>query len=296
MVVLTLGTFDGVHRGHQRLLAVARRRARAINGEVLAVAFERPPRLLFHPTSLPSLLTTPSEKEDLLRRYGADRVESLVFSKSLAQRTAEQFYKEFIAKRWRAAEIVVGFNFCFGKGREGSSRSLALRAKSDGLIVHGVGPVRDLKGVVSSGRIRPLVAEGRLEEAERLLGHAYSLEADVVRGRGIGRRLGFPTANLAVSEEKILPSGVFAVTAVLPTGVERNGLLNIGVRPTFHDGPPRRSVEVHLLDFSGNLVGRRLRLLFRKKLRDEKKFPSVQALVRQIRRDEHQLRHASNLP
>lgn len=286
MVVLTIGTFDGVHLGHQRLLAVARRRASALKGDVLAVAFERPPRLFFSPLPPPTLLTTPTEKKELLRRYGVDRVESIPFSRDLAQRTADQFFQRYILKRWNATEIVVGFNFCFGKGREGDVRWLAQRAKSEGISVHGVGPVRDRQGVVSSGRIRPLIAKGSLVEAHALLGHGYSLDAAVVRGRAMGRRLGYPTANLDVSEEKILPSGVFVVTAILPTGVERKGLLNVGVRPTFHHHPPRRSVEVHLLDFSGDLVGRRLRLFFQKKLRDEKKFPSVRALVHQIQLDE----------
>lgn len=285
-VVLTIGTFDGVHLGHQRLLAVARRRADRLNGDVLAVAFEKPPRLFFAPQPPPYLLTSPEEKERLLRCFGADRVATIPFSKNVANQTADQFFQRWMRKRWNAAEIVVGFNFCFGKGREGTVDSLAARAKAEGVVVHGVGPVRDRSGVVSSGRIRPLIADGRIEESQRLLGHDYPLEAPVVRGRGVGRRWGFPTANLDVSEEKILPSGVFAVQVVLPTGVDRKGLLNVGVRPTFRERFPRRSVEVHLLDFAGDLVGRRLRLGFIKKLRDEKKFPSVQSLARQIRLDE----------
>lgn len=285
-VVLTIGTFDGVHRGHQRLLAAAQRRARAIQGEVLAVAFERPPRLLFSPLPAPTLLTTPPEKADLLRQFGADRVETVVFSKSLAELTAEQFFQRFIQNRWKASEIVVGFNFRFGKGREGDVASLAQRGKSEGVLVQAVGPVRDRTGVISSGRIRVLMTEGRLGESRRLLGHDYTLDAPVVHGRGVGRRLGYPTANLDVGKDKILPNGVFAVTVLLPTGVERRGLLNIGVRPTFRTAVPQRSVEVHILDFSGTLTGRRLRLSFRKKLRDEIKFPSVKALVHQIAIDE----------
>lgn len=295
-VVLTIGTFDGVHRGHQRLLAVARRRAVALKGEVLAVAFDRPPRLFFSPVPPPYLLTTPAEKEGLLNQFGADRVETMGFSEGLARLTAEQFFTRFILKRWNAAEIVVGFNFCFGRGREGDVRSLASRAKSEGILVHGVGPVRDRTGVVSSGRIRPLIAASRFAESHALLGHGYSLEGAVVRGRAVGRRLGYPTANVEVSEEKILPSGVFSVTAILPTGVDRKGVLNVGVRPTFRVRSPRRSVEVHLLDFSGDLVGRRLRLFFQKKIRDEKKFPSVSALVRQIREDERSARRVAPLP
>lgn len=145
-VVLTIGTFDGVHRGHQRLLAVARRRARVLKGEVVAVAFDRPPRLFFSPVPPPTLLTTPREKEDLLRLFGADRVETIIFSKSLATLSAEQFFQRFIQNRWNASEIVVGFNFRFGKGREGDAASLAQRGKSAGISVHAVGSRTILAG------------------------------------------------------------------------------------------------------------------------------------------------------
>jgi riboflavin kinase/FMN adenylyltransferase len=290
-VVLTLGTFDGVHRGHQHLLSVACRRARAIKGDVLAVAFDRPPRLFFSPVESPTLLTTPREKDDLFFHYGANRVETLSFSQNLARLSADKFIENYLVKKWRATELVVGFNFCFGQGREGDVRFLIRRGKERGIRVHAVGPVRDRKGVISSGRIRPLVAAGRLPEATRLLGHPYTLEASVVRGRGVGKRLGFPTANLRVGEDKILPSGVFAVDVVLPTGVERRGLLNVGIRPTFKDKNPSRSVEVHLLDFTGDLRGRSLRVRWMKKLRDERKFPSIKALVNQLARDERSARH-----
>lgn len=285
-VVLTLGTFDGVHRGHQSLLSLARRRADRLGGEVLAVAFARPPRLFFSPLPAASLLTTPLEKEEWLLRFGADRVETMFFNKDLANLTEAQFIQKFLKKRWNAAEVVVGFNFCFGKGRTGTPKSLSLWGKTAGVRVHSMGPVRDSKDVISSGRIRPLVAAGSLREAQELLGHDYTLDALVVPGRGVGRRIGFPTANLKVSEEKIVPTGVFAVKIMLPTGVERKGLLNVGFRPTFRSHPSLRSVEAHILDFSGDLSGRRLRLSFAKKLRDEKKFSSVQSLVRQIRSDE----------
>lgn len=289
-VVLTLGTFDGVHRGHQELLSVAHRRARALKGDVLAVAFDRPPRLFFSPVDSPNLLTTPHEKEDLFFQYGANRVETMSFSKNLAALSADHFIEKFLVKKWRATEIVVGFNFCFGKGREGDVRFLTHRGKDRGIRVHSVGPVRDRKGVVSSGRIRPLVAAGRLPEAQALLGHPYLLEAPVIRGRGVGERLGFPTANLLVRGDKILPLGVFAVTAILPTGVERRGLLNVGFRPTFKDLNPSRSVEVHLLDFTGDLRGRTLRVRLIKKLRNERKFPSIKALVNQLVQDERSAR------
>ncbi len=282
--VLTLGTFDGVHRGHQRLLAVARQRARAVGGEVLAVAFERPPRLHFAPEPGPVLLTTPLEKESLLRAHGADRVESVPFSDTVARLSADRFLAQYVGKKWKADEIVVGFNFRFGRGREGDDAFLKRWARSNGKRVHLVSAITQGGRVVSSGVIRLLVSRGEIDEARSLLGHDYLIEGSVVSGRGEGKKLGFPTANVEVPDDKIAPSGVWAVQAWLPTGIERKGVLNVGVRPTF-GAKGCRSVEVHLLDFSGNLVGRRLRLALVKKIRNEKKFPSVQSLVRQIGRD-----------
>jgi riboflavin kinase/FMN adenylyltransferase len=289
-VILTLGTFDGVHRGHQRLLEVAHRRAQAVNGDVLAVAFERPPRHHFSPLASPFILTTPEEKSDLLLRLGADRVESLPFGARLASLSAGKFLQAFLLKKWHAQELVVGFNFRFGKDRQGDVNYLAREGCPRRLRVHRVGPVRDRSGVVSSGRIRTLISEGNLSAANLLMGHGLPLWGRVVRGRGVGRRIGFATANLSVGGEKIVPSGVFAVKAILPTGVERRGLLNVGFRPTFGGKMRRRSVEVHLLDFSGDLTGRLLRVEIVRKLRGEKKFSSPRALVRQIQRDESAVR------
>ncbi|MBL0057718.1 MAG: riboflavin biosynthesis protein RibF [Elusimicrobia bacterium] len=289
-VILTLGTFDGVHRGHQRLLKLARQRARAVHGDVLAVAFERPPRHHFVPLQSPFLLTTPEEKTDLLLRFGADRVESLPFGARLASLSAGEFLQSFLLKKWHAQELVVGFNFRFGKDRQGDVRFLAREGRRWGLRLRSVGAVRDRSGVVSSGRIRTLILEGKLSDSKALLGHGLPLWGRVVRGRGVGRGIGFATANLSVGGEKIVPSGVFAVKAILPTGVERRGLLNVGFRPTFRGKTRRRSVEVHLLDFSGDLTGRVLQVEIVRKLRDEKKFSSTQVLVRQIRRDESAVR------
>ncbi|HNA60555.1 MAG TPA: adenylyltransferase/cytidyltransferase family protein, partial [Elusimicrobiota bacterium] len=141
-VVLTLGTFDGVHRGHQALLAQARRRARTLGGEVLAVAFDRPPRLFFHPEPPPALITTPEERAVLLRRFGADRVDRLAFGPSLARLTAADFLRKYVRGRWRARECVVGFNFAFGRGREGDFPTLQRLARRWNLRVHAVGPVK----------------------------------------------------------------------------------------------------------------------------------------------------------
>jgi riboflavin kinase/FMN adenylyltransferase len=288
-VVLTLGTFDGVHRGHRALLARARKRADALNGDVLAVAFERPPRLYFRPDLDVPALTTPEEKEEWLRRYGADRVESPRFGPAFARLTAREFLDDCVRRRWKAREVVVGFNFFFGRGREGTPAYLKKEGPRRGLRVHAVPALVERGRAVSSGRIRERLAAGDLAAAHRGLGHPYTLIANVVKGRGLGRRLGYPTANLKVPAEKLLPPGVHAVRVDVPNGVRRGGILNVGTRPTVVRGR-RRVAEVHILDYTGRLPGRRLRLEWVAFLRPEKRFASLAALRAQIDRDEARAR------
>jgi FAD synthase len=247
-----------------------------LNGDVLAVAFDRPPRLFFPP--LPSLrlisLTSPAEKEacfGVLAPIGLKRSRFFKIPGRIKQRI--NFFSGSCENRWNASEIVVGFNFRFGKGREGDVDSLAQLWEIRGGTGSFGGPGSRSEGVISSGRVRPLIGEGRLGNPRSFWATTIRWTAPVVRGRGVGRRLGYPTANLDVGEDKILPSGVFAVTLTLPTGVDRTGLLNVGCPShVSKTAVPQRSVEVHILDFSGDLSGRQVDLFFIKKLRDEKKF------------------------
>lgn len=280
-VVLTLGTFDGVHRGHQTLLALARRRADALKGEVLAVAFERPPRVYFRPETPVPRLTSPVEKEEWLRRFGADRVEHLRFGPGLARMSAREFLASRVLRRWKARELVVGFNFFFGRGREGTPGFLKTEGARRGVRAHAVPALVEGGRPVSSGGIRERLAAGDLRSAHRWLGHAYTLVADVQRGRGVGRKMGFPTANLVVDGEKLLPPGVYAVWVDLPNGVRRGGVLNVGVRPTVERNG-RSTAEVHIFDYTGLLPGRRLRVEWVAFLRPEKRFSTLNALRRQI--------------
>lgn len=283
-VVLTLGTFDGVHRGHQSLLSLARRRADALKGHVLAVAFERPPRVYFRPEKKVPRLTSPLEKEEWLRHYGADRVEHVRFGPRWARMSAREFIDARVVRRWKAREVVVGFNFFFGRGREGTPAFLAAEAARRGVRAHAVPAVVEGARPVSSGGIRECLAAGDLRAAHRWLGHPYTVMAEVRRGRGLGRTLGFPTANLTVDREKLLPPGVYAVWVDLPNGVRRGGVLNVGVRPTVErNGRP--TAEVHIFDYTGLLPGRRLRVEWVARLRSEKRFVSRNALRRQIATD-----------
>lgn len=288
-LVVTLGTFDGVHRGHQALLAKARSRADALGGDVAAVTFHRPPRLYFHPEPGPQILTTPDEKEALLRRYGVDKVLSLTFDRALSQVSAAEFMERYLRRRWKAREIVVGFNFTFGCGGAGDVAFLRREGRRRGIRCHAVAPQRAGGRLVSSGAVRGLIRWGKVAEAARLTGHPYLIAAPVVRGRGMGRTLGYPTANLAPSRDKILPLGVYAARVTLPSGTPRLGLLNVGWRPTVAKNLSL-STEVHILDFQGDLVGQTLRLELLAGLRGERRFPSLRALARQLAKDEKKAR------
>jgi riboflavin kinase/FMN adenylyltransferase len=291
-VVLTMGTFDGVHRGHQAILKRTTDLARRRGLPSLAVTFHRPPRLFFFPPEGPSLLSLLSEKIELLKSFGIQHVEALRFGKSLARMSAEKFFERYFLRRYRVKEIVVGYNFGFGRDRQGDTRFLERHGAARGIPVRVVSPVT-LQGVpISSEQIRHALRHGRLDEANRRLGYDYFVEGVVVRGDGRGRTLGFPTANLEVSPEKIVPPGVFAVRATLAGGLVRRGMCNVGTRPTLNEPRPRATVEVHLLDFWGNLVGKPLRLEFVKKIRAERRFDSWEALSRRLRSDERSARRA----
>ncbi|OGR83933.1 MAG: riboflavin biosynthesis protein RibF [Elusimicrobia bacterium RIFCSPHIGHO2_01_FULL_64_10] len=287
--VVTIGTFDGVHRGHREILRACAAHARRLELPSVAVTFQIPPRLFFIPTAAPSLLTGVEEKRELILDCGIDRVCVLHFGRGLARLSAGEFFERVLVKRFRARRIVVGYNFGFGRNREGDVRFLEAAGRRRGVGVTVIGPLCAGRVPVSSGRIRDCLRSGGLEEANRLLGRPYSITGRVVRGSGLGRRLGFPTANLSVPAERILVPGVFAVRAAVGTGAKRGlpGVCNVGWQPTVpgrdRDRPPR--AEVHLLGFRGGLYGRTLRVDFIRKLRDEKTFADMDSLKEQMARD-----------
>lgn len=283
-VVLTMGTFDGVHRGHQTILRRAVGRARELGLTSLAMTFTRPPRLYFSPQPGPQILTTSSEKLELLSSFGIHDARIYDFNGKIAGLTAKDFFKKYIVDRFKAREIVVGYNFAFGRGREGNTHVLKQIGKQNGLRVHIMPPFRLQNQNVSSGRIRRDILLGKIESVNRKLGFAYFATGRVTRGRGLGRRIGFPTANLIIPREKILPLGVFAVRLNLPDGKMRGGMCNVGFHPTVGRSAAL-SVEVHIFNHREDLKGKVLRVHFVKKLRAEKKYSSVKALIAQLRRD-----------
>ncbi len=282
-MVLALGTFDGVHLGHQRVIGVAVERARAIDGTAAVVTFEPHPAEVLYPGGEPMLLTTLDERLALLAQAGADAAVVLPFDRQLARMPAQTWLDEVLARRLRAREVVVGASYTFGHGRDGTTDRLAAWGRATGVAVHLVPALRVDGDPVSSSRIRAAVRRGAVDAAARLLGRRYGLRGPVVRGDGRGRTIGFPTANLSPPARKVLPAlGVYATT--VDTGSRRyGGATNVGRRPTF--GPGEVTVETFLLDFDGDLTGREIAVEFVERIREERAFPGARELVRQIAAD-----------
>ncbi len=270
--VVAVGSFDGVHLGHRFLLRQALAEAKALKEPLLVYTFD-PPTKVF--TRGEGFLMDLTEKVEALKEVGVELILAVPFNEEFARRPPEAFLEDLRALG--ASRIYVGEDFRFGRGRAGGSEALERVAPTR------VVPLLSLGGeAVKSSRIRTLLQEGRVEEARHLLGRPYGAYGVVVEGDKMGRRLGFPTANLAVHPLKVLPPGVFAVEAEGAFG-RYKGVANVGTRPTL--GGEERRLEVHLLGFVGELYGEEARVRFLKRLREERRFPSLEALKEQIARD-----------
>lgn len=292
--VLTLGTFDGVHRGHQALIRKVIQISRARRSVPVALSFDMPPRHAGKPLNTPVLLTTWAEKQRLFLKYGIRRLVPLRFDRKTALTSAADFFECMMVRKFGAQDIVVGPKLAFGRNREGNLTVLRQLGKYHGVRVHVVAAIGHRAHEVSSRRIRTLLSEGKLDEANKRLGYPYSLEGTVVHGDHRGRTLGFPTANIEPQAGKILPPGVFWVKVLppsqsVPSSRELrhapDGICNVGIRPTFHPDARSLHCEVHLLKNTTSLYGKKRRVLFMRKIRSEMKFRSAEALVRQIKFD-----------
>ncbi|MBW1720819.1 MAG: bifunctional riboflavin kinase/FAD synthetase [Deltaproteobacteria bacterium] len=287
--VLTIGNFDGVHRGHLALFNKVKERAAAIGGQSAVMTFEPHPLKILDPEKSPSLITTTRQKIELIEKTGMDVLFCLPFTHEFAAISAESFVRDLLLGKIGLKEIVVGYDYSFGQGRRGNIRLLEDMGESLGFKVHVVKPVLIQDTPVSSTSIRNLLKEGRLEEAREFLGRAYQVAGTVVKGAGRGGPiLGIPTANLVLEEELTPREGVYAVT-VLIDGKTHYGVTNIGYNPTF--GNNTLSVETHILDFTGDLLGKTIKVNFLHRLRDEKTFESVEKLADQITADIRRARH-----
>ncbi len=285
--VLTLGNFDGVHRGHQAIFARVVAEARRLGGDAVAMTFAPHPMAVLRPASAPPALTSLRDKLGLIAATGIDVVLLQRFTMTFAQLAALEFVERFLVGAVGAVKLVVGHSVSFGHDRRGNATLLEELSGRLGFAVEVIGPVAVDGHEVSSSAIRKAIAAGDVRFAANLLGRPHRLEGRVVAGKRRGARMGFPTANVAVREGMLPPDGVYAVVADV-AGAERPGVANVGTNPTFHDAA--RMLEVHLFDFDGDLYGERCRVSFVERLRGEVAFPSVDALVAQIRLDAERAR------
>ncbi len=281
--VLALGTFDGVHLGHQQVIRHAVARARAVGGSAVVVTFEPHPLEVLRPGADPVLLTTVEERLALIEQLGADATIVVPFDLAFSRIPAQVWLDGILRGRLGACEIVAGSSYTFGHRREGTAASLLAWGRAHDVPVHLVPAVLASGEPVSSSLIRRALREGLVDEAARLLGRWYRLPGRVVPGSGRGRTIGVPTANLEPSPRKVLPGrGVYA-TLVEVGGRRYGGATNIGYRPTF--GGTVLAIETHLLAFEGDLRDAAVALSFVGRVRDERAFPGPDELVRQIRED-----------
>jgi len=281
--VLALGNFDGLHRGHLKIVERVRRGAAEHGGTPMAMTFDPHPSRIVRPDKAPPLLMTKAQRLEALDRAGIAAVAVVRFTTELSHWDPETFVRTVLVDWLRVSEVWVGANFLFGHDRSGNFSTLRTLGQRYGFRADKIDPVRYKEFVVSSTRIRRLVAEGRMDEAGALLGHPYYIDGTVVAGKRRGRELGFPTANLQTENELLPPNGVYATTTTID-GVVHASLTNVGVRPTFGDAV-KPIIEAYVLGFDGDLYGRPVRLGFVQRLRDERKFEDVDALRTQMEAD-----------
>jgi riboflavin kinase / FMN adenylyltransferase len=283
-VWLTIGSFDGVHTGHQAILRKVVAGAHAAGAPSVVLTFFPHPSNVLRGRTGPFYLTSPEERAFLLGQQGVDHVITLEFDQSLASQTAHSFV-QMLHHHLGLRHLCIGHDFALGRGRQGDLPFLQNLGKELDFSVNVMRPIRYAGQVVSSSRVRAVLADGNVQQAKALLGRHYQVEGEVVAGDGRGRTIGIPTANLNVWPERLLPkSGVYACLACV-NGQTRRAVANIGVRPTFESQEALPRLEAHLLDYAADLYGKNLTLRFVAHLRDEQRFANIQALVNQIQTD-----------
>lgn len=287
--VVTIGSFDGVHLGHQTILKQVREQAERLGVASLAMIFEPQPHEYFTGDKAPARLMRLGEKAQALFAAGIDRVFCLPFNRKLSELSAESFIDDILVKHLGVKHLVVGDDFRFGAGRTGDYALLQQAGKQHGFTVVDMLTHLADDERVSSTRIRQLLENSEFSEANRLLGKAYTISGRVVKGQQLGRTLGAPTANVHLHRYRSPLSGVFAVVATIK-GQCIQGVANVGVRPTV-SGDAKPILEVHLFDFNADIYGEQISVEFVHKLRDEQKFAGIEALTEQIHRDIHHAKH-----
>ena len=286
--VVSVGTFDGVHLAHQQLLREVVERALARKGRSVVLTFDPHPKEVL--TGQPMrLLTTIEERQQICEQLGIDVFYRIGFTYEFSRLSSREFYLQYVVQGCGVSEVVEGYDHHFGRDREGSVEELLKLGREFEFSVAALKPVYVDEEIVSSSQIRQHLLQGKVDRALRLLGRPYALSGTVVRGDARGRELGYPTANLQLTHHKLVPEDGIYFVQVDMGGPTRYGMVSIGVRPTFFD-QGQRIVEVHLLDFEGDLYGQTLNVQFLGRLREERKFNSAQQLIDQMHRDEAQSR------
>lgn len=281
--VLTIGNFDGQHVGHLALVSAVIDRARHCQGTPMVLTFDPHPAAILSPGLDLQFLSSPEEKIRFFKHHGIQGLVILEFTQTLAARSPREFVQDILVQGLRIRELLVGENFVFGKGRSGNVQDLIHMGSLANFQVHPVAPVCVDEMIVSSTRIRTLLLKGRVKEAARCLGHPYCLRGQVVPGEGRGAKFGWPTANVRLPVNRVIPpDGVYVTTTVID-GSARASVSYIGTRPTFYQG--ERLLEVHVLDESLSLYGKELQVNFLDYIRGDQTFPHVSQLLHQIELD-----------
>lgn len=283
-VHLAIGFFDGVHAGHQEVINHARRAAAETGGSAVVATFDPHPLKFLQPDKAPRLLTSTHHKALIMERLGVGHLLVIPFDAAMAALDPDEFIDRIAAACRPLASITVGKSWAFGRGRTGSLATLQNLGRRLGFTAHGIAPVTFGGEPISSTRIRSLIERGDFAEAASLLARDYSILGSVVQGRQLGRKLGFPTANLALEAEQLPPIGVYAVRALVRDRLFP-GVANLGMRPTVEGDGATRQFEVHLFDFTGDIYGETMEVRFVQRLREEMRFENLEQLKAQIERD-----------
>ncbi|MBC7830004.1 MAG: bifunctional riboflavin kinase/FAD synthetase [Chitinophagaceae bacterium] len=292
--VLTIGTFDGVHLGHRQILLQLKAEAERIKGETVIITFHPHPRKVISSAQPPiSLINTIEEKIELLEALKIDHLVVVPFDQRFSQMSAQEYIEEFLLEKFQPHTIIIGYDHHFGKGRSGNYLLLEEYSKKSGFRLIEISSHTIAENAVSSTRIRQSLTEGDIDAANNLLGYDYFFEGKVIEGNRLGRTLGYPTANLEISDkEKLIPAyGIYVVEAELERRVlskkaeirRLKGMMSIGIRPTLSDG--KFMIEINLFDFNEDIYGRTLRVYVKKYLRPEMKFDGLEALKEQLAKD-----------
>lgn len=285
--VVTIGTFDGVHKGHQQIIEQLKKEASVIHGETVIITFHPHPRTVVPGRNSVSVLTTPTEKTELLEKMGIDHLVIIPFDLNFSQQSATTFIRDFLVEKFHPHTVIIGYDHRFGKGREGDYHLMEKMGMELGFTVKEI-PEQVLNDVtVSSTKIREALLKDEIAIANNYLGHTYFFEGKVVAGKKLGRELGFPTANIEIAtKEKLIPGNGIYVVEVQLAGQSNllKGMMSIGIRPTIGSTP--RTIEVHIFNFDEDIYGKTIRVFVKYFLRIEIKFPGLDALKAQMKMDE----------